>query len=328
MTVKLTQEQLQHSLTRVHQVIPPTPQYQWPQLCQHVGTNVWVKHENHTPTGAFKVRGAITFMDWLKQAHPDIQGIVTATRGNHGQGQARAATAAGLSAKIVVPRGNSIEKNAAMRSFGAHVLEYGQDFNEACPEAIRIAEEENRFMVPPFHHALLTGVATYGMELFQAAKTLDSIYVPIGCGSGICSLILLRDLLRLKTEIIGVVSTEAAAAKLSVESGRIVETKTANTIADGMAVRKPVPEAFEIYSQGVSRVIAVNDDEIANAMRLYYRYTHNVAEGAGAAPLAALLQEKTLAKGKNVAVILCGGNVDTDIFQQVLAGITPLVTPA
>lgn len=324
MPIHFTLEQLQHSLKLVRSVMPPTPQYQWPQLCEHLGIKVWVKHENHTPTGAFKVRGAITFMEWLKQAHPKTKGIVTATRGNHGQGQARAASALGLSAKIVVPYGNSLEKNAAMRSFGGIVEEYGKDFNEACLQANRIAQEEELFMVPAFHHALLTGVATYGMELLQAVKDLDSIYVPIGCGSGICSLILLRDLMGLKTEIVGVVSTEAAAAKLSVESGKIINTDSANTFADGVAVRKPIQEAFDIYSKGVSRVIAVSDDEIAQAMRLYYRYTHNVAEGAGAAPLAALLQEHSRQEhGKNVAVILCGGNVDTDIFQQVLSGITP-----
>jgi len=301
----------------------PTPQYIWPQLCEHLETTVWVKHENHTATGAFKIRGGITFLNWLSKSHPDVKGIITATRGNHGQSQARAAKAANLTAKILVPYGNSNEKNIAMRSFGAELIEFGQDFDEAKTEAMRLSEAENLFMVPPFHPQLVLGVASYALELFTAAPDLDIVYVPIGCGSGICGLISVRDALGLKTEIVGVVSNQADAAKQSFEAGRIIETKTANTFADGMAVRSPVEEAFHVYSQGASRIVSVSDHEIAHAMRLYYACTHNLAEGSGAASLAAAIQEKQTIKGKKVGLILTGGNIDTQMFASILKGETP-----
>ncbi len=323
-----TEADIDDAATLVAAQMLPTPQVIWPLLSEAAGTRVWVKHENHTPTGAFKIRGGITFMDWLKRTQPDISGIVTATRGNHGQSQARAATAAGLSATIVVPHGNSVEKNAAMRAFGARLVEYGTDFDVSRREAARLAEEENLFLVPPFHPQIMRGVATYAMELFRAAPDLDTVYVPIGCGSGICGLITARDALGLKTRIVGVVSTEAAAAKMSFEAGTIIETNSANTFADGMAVRVPVPDSFEIYSKGADRIVAVSDDEVAEAIRLYYRATHNLAEGAGAAPLAALMQERERMAGREVAVILCGGNIDTDLFTQVLQGKTPTVGSA
>lgn len=309
----------------VHAKMPATPEIVWPLLCKAVGTKVWVKHENHTPTGAFKVRGGITFMDWLRRTHPRLGGIVTATRGNHGQSQARAAHAAGLQAKILVPHGNSLEKNAAMRAFGGEVIEFGSDFDEARGEAKRISEDEGLFLVPPFHLEIMRGVATYALELFQAAPDLDTVYVPIGCGSGISGLITARDALGLKTKIVGVVSTEAQGAKLSFEAGQLIETNSADTFADGMAVRIPVAEAFEIYSNGADRIVAVSDDEVADAIRIYYRTTHNLAEGAGAAPLAALLQERDRMAGKEVAIILCGANIDTDMFVSILSGETPRI---
>lgn len=307
----------------IYRQMQATPQYVWPLLGERTGSTVWVKHENHTPTGAFKVRGGITFMDWLKRTHPGTPGIVTATRGNHGQSQARAATAAGLKAKILVPFGNSVEKNAAMRAFGADLIEFGSDFDEARIEAMRLAEVEGLFPVPPFHRELLRGVATYALELFGAARDLDTVYVPIGCGSGICGVIAVRDALGLATEVVGVVSTEAAGAKLSFEAGKLIETNSANTIADGMAVRVPVQEAFDIYAKGASRIVAVSDDEIAAAMRILYSDTHNLAEGAGAAALAALLQEKHRMRGKKVGIILSGGNVDLPLYAKVLAGDAP-----
>lgn len=314
---------LERTARLVHAQMPPTPQYVWPQICEKVGTTVWVKHENHTPTGAFKARGGITFMDWLKRSHSKTRGIVTATRGNHGQTQARAATTAGLHAKIVVPRGNSREKNAAMRAFGGEVITFGEDFDEARQEAMRLAEAEDLFLVPAFHEEILRGVSTYAFELLTTVPDLDTVYVPIGCGSGICSVITVRDALGLKTKVVGVVSTQAQGAKLSFEAGRLIETNAARTFADGIAVRVPVSEAFEIYANGAERMVAVSDDEVAEAMRIYYRDTHNVAEGAGAAPLAALLQERQAMAGKPVAVILCGANVDSKVFSEVLAGRTP-----
>ena len=313
-------DEIEDAARLVYRQMQPTPQYVWPLLGERAGATVWVKHENHTPTGAFKVRGGITFIDWLKRTHPDVPGIVTATRGNHGQSQARAATAAGLKAKILVPFGNSVEKNAAMRAFGADLIEFGSDFDEARLEAMRLAEVEGLFPVPPFHRELARGVATYALELFTAARDLDTVYVPIGCGSGICGTIAVRDALGLATEVVGVVSTEAAGAKLSYEAGKLIETNSANTIADGMAVRVPVKEAFDIYSKGASRIVAVSDDEIGAAMRILYRDTHNLAEGAGAAGLAALLQEKDRMRGKKVGIILSGGNVDLPLYAKILAG--------
>ena len=307
----------------VYKQMPPTPQYSWPLINEAVGAEVWVKHENHTPTGAFKIRGGITFMDWLLRTHPEARGICTATRGNHGQSQARAATAAGLEAHIFVPHGNSTEKNAAMRAFGARLTVFGEDFDAARTEAMRVAEAEGLVMVPPYHRELVRGVASYALELFTARPDLDTVYVPIGCGSGICSVITVRDALGLPTRVVGVVSDRAPTAKLSAEAGELVETDSALTFADGMAVRVPVREALDIYSAGAERIVAVGDDEVAEAMRMFYRFTHNVVEGAGAAPLAALLKEREAMAGREVAVIVTGGNIDTDLFAQVLSGQTP-----
>ena len=316
-------EELRHAQALVQAQMPPTPQYRWPLLDEVTGTPTWVKHENHTPTGAFKIRGGITFIDALTRREPDARGIVTATRGNHGQSQARAARQAGLQAVIVVPRGNSREKNAAMKAFGAELVEHGEDFDTARLEAARIARERGLVMVPPYHHDLVTGVASYALEFFDAQPRLHTVYVPIGCGSGICGLIAARDALGLDTRIVGVVSAHAPAAKQAFESGRPGESASARTFADGMAVRVVVPEAFEIYRAGAERVVAVTDDEVAQAMRHYYRCTHNLAEGAGAAPLAALLQERAAMQGKTVGVVLCGGNVDAEVFATVLRGGTP-----
>lgn len=265
----------------------------------------------------------MTYIDWVRRAFPQARGICTATRGNHGQGQARQAVAAGLTAKVYVPRGNSVEKNAAMRAFGAELVEFGEDFDAAREEAFRVAEAEGLVVVPPFHREIVRGVATYAFELLQAVPDLDTLYVPIGCGSGVCGCIAARDALGLKTKIVGVVSENAQTAKLSFEAGRPVETQSARTFADGMAVRVPVPEALAIYSAGAERIVTVSDAAVADAIRVYYRETHNLAEGAGAAPLAALLQERDKVAGKKVALILCGGNIDTDWFVTVMRGGIP-----
>jgi threonine dehydratase len=316
---RLTRDDIELAAQRVYQVMPATAQYAWPLLAQRLGCTVWVKHENHTPTGAFKVRGGITFMHWLKREHPEVKGIVSATRGNHGQSLALAAGAVGLRALIVVPQGNSLEKNNAMRGFGGEVVEYGRDFDEAREEAARLAQAHGLFLVPPFHSELVKGVATYALELFKAAPDLDTVYVPIGCGSGICGVIAARDALGLKTQVVGVVSSAAAAAKLSFEAGAICETATANTFADGLAVRKPIAEAFAVYAQGAARIVSVSDEQIAEAMGVYYTDTHNLAEGAGASALAALMHEREAMKGKRVGVILSGANVDKSVFAKVIA---------
>ncbi|BBH33824.1 threonine dehydratase [Pseudomonas sp. St290] len=314
----LTRDAIEQAARHLYQVMPATAQYAWPLLAERLGCTVWVKHENHTPIGAFKVRGGVTFVHWLKREHPEAKGIVTATRGNHGQSLALAATALGLKALIVVPQGNSVEKNNAMRGFGGEVVEYGRDFDEAREEAVRLAQTHGLYLVPPFHPELVKGVATYGLELFNAVPDLDTVYVPIGCGSGICGVIAARDALGLKTQVVGVVSTEATAAKLSFESGTLCETASANTFADGLAVRRPIPEAFAIYGAAAARIVSVSDAEIAEAMRVYYTDTHNLAEGAGAAALAALMQERETMRGKRVAVILSGGNIDRSVYAKLI----------
>ncbi|MEL6169942.1 MAG: threonine dehydratase [Pseudomonadota bacterium] len=318
-----TAAELEDAARLVHRQAGATPAIHWPTLAARAGAEVWIKHENHNPTGAFKVRGGITFIDWLIRTAPDSPGIITATRGNHGQSQARAATAAGLRAVIYVPRGNSVEKNAAMRAYGGEVIEHGADFDEARQEVFRVAEEEGLTFVPPFHTELVRGVATYAWELLSAHPDLDTLYVPIGCGSGIAGCITARDALKHPAKIVAVVAEAAQTSRLSVEAGHPVETNTAQTFADGMAVRVPVPEALEIYQEGAERFVTVTDDEIADAVRAYYTDTHNLAEGAGAAPLAALLQEKDRMAGRKVAPILCGGNIDTAWFQTILSGGTP-----
>jgi threonine dehydratase len=300
----------------VGQAVPPTPAHAWPLLAERLGARVLVKHENHTPTGAFKVRGGLVYLDRLKRERPDVPGIISATRGNHGQSLAFAASRHGVPAVIYVPRGNSVEKNRAMRAFGAELVEHGEDFQAAREEAGRRAQFAGLHMVPSFHTDLVLGVSTYPLELFRAAPDLDILYVPIGQGSGICGCILARDLLGLKTEIVGVQSTEAPSYALSFAAGRVVTTETSNTLADGMATRIPDAEALAIILKGASRIVQVSDDEVGRAIRAYWTDTHNLAEGAGAAPLAAALREKHKLAGKRVGLVLTGGNIDFDLFQK------------
>lgn len=317
--------ELEATATLVHGVMPPTPQYAWPLLVRRAGCEVWVKHENHTPIGAFKIRGGIVYTHELKQAEPRVSGVLTATRGNHGQSIALAAARAGLASVIVVPHGNSVEKNAAMKAFGAELIEHGRDFDEARVRAAEIAEERGLHFVPSFHPHLVRGVATYALELFRSVLDIDVAYVPIGMGSGVCGMIAARDLLGLNTEIIGVVSDRASAVKQSFEAGHLISTSSARTFADGMACRDPHPEALQIIRAGVGRIVSVSDDEVADAIRVLFADTHNLAEGAGAAGLAALLRESGQLGGKRVAVILSGANIDTTVFREVQNGNTPTV---
>ena len=318
-----TLAELEAAVPLVRSVVPPTPQHAWPLLAKRTGAQVWVKHENHTPIGAFKVRGGVTYMAALKQSDRRCSGVVTATRGNHGQSIALAAARAGLACTIFVPRGNSNEKNAAMQALAAELIVIGADFDECRPHAARYAEEHGYHYVPSFHTELVKGVATYALELLQAVPHLDAVYAPIGMGSGICGLISVRDLLGLKTEIIGVVAEAAPAVALSVAQGQLVNTNSAATFADGLACRVPVAEPVEIIRRGAARVIRVTEEEIADAIRAYYVDTHNLAEGAGAAPLAALIKERSSMLGKRVGLILSGGNIDRELFAKVLAGQTP-----
>ncbi|MFJ4054343.1 threonine dehydratase [Pseudomonas sp. NPDC089743] len=311
---------LREAADYVHQHVPATPQHAWPLLAERLGCKVWVKHENHAPTGAFKVRGGLVYVRSLLAGGNPPRGLVTATRGNHGQSMALAARQAGIALVIVVPEGNSSEKNAAMRSLGAELVEYGVDFDVAREEAARLAEELGYAMVPSFHPELVRGVATYALELFEAVRDLDCVYVPIGMGSGICGLIQARNLLGLSTQIVGVVSSAADAYAQSFEQGRIVTTATAETFADGMACRVPHPQAFALVHEHAARIVRVTDSEVAEAMRVYHEATHNTAEGAGAAALAALMQERERQAGKRVAVVLSGANVDRGRYAQILTG--------
>ena len=315
-----TLSELEAAAALVHAVMPPTPQYCWPLLCRRAGTEIWVKHENHTPTGAFKVRGGLVYMRELKQEQPEVAGVIAATRGNHGQSVAFAAGRAGLAAVIVVPHGNSVEKNAAMRALGAELIEHGHDFQAAYEHAAALARERKLHRLPSFHPWLVLGVASYGLELFNAVPDLDTVYVPIGLGSGICGTIASRNALGLKTKIVGVVAENAAAYALSFAKRAPVSTNSADTIADGMACRVPDESALVTILAHAERVITVSEDEIKAAMRHYFTDTHNVAEGAGAAPLAALLKERDKVKGKRVALVLSGGNIDREKYTAVLNG--------
>jgi threonine dehydratase len=318
-----TLAELEAALPLVRSVVPATPQHAWPLLARRTGAQVWVKHENHTPIGAFKIRGGVIYLDALKRSGRQFSGVVTATRGNHGQSIALAAARAGLPCTIFVPHGNSREKNAAMQGLGAELIVIGSDFDACRPHAAEFADQHGYHYVPSFHADLVKGVATYALELFSAVEDLDAVYAPIGMGSGICGLISVRDLLGLQTDIIGVVADGAPAIALSFDQGRLVNTNAAATFADGMACRVPAAEPVDIIRRGAARVVRVTEDEIAEAIRAYYTDTHNLAEGAGAAPLAALLKERTSMQGKRIGLILSGGNIDREPFADVLAGNTP-----
>jgi threonine dehydratase len=311
--------ELETAAELVHSVMPPTPQIRWPLLCARTGADVWVKHENHTPLGAFKVRGGLVYMDALKRRMPEVAGVVSATRGNHGQSLAFAAGRTGMRAVIVVPRGNSPEKNAAMRALGAELVERGDDFQEAYEHAAQIAKAERLHLIRSFEKDLVCGVGSYAMELFRAVPDLDAVYVPIGQGSGICGTIAARNALGLKTRVIGVVASQAPAYALSWAEGRAVAASVGETIADGVACRAPDAAALEIIRQNASHIVMVDEEEIRAAMRHFFSDTHNAAEGAGATPLAALMQERERMRGRRVAVILSGGNVDASVFAETLA---------
>jgi threonine dehydratase len=314
---------LEQAAALVRTVMPPTPQYCWPLLSRRLGAELWVKHENHTPIGAFKLRGGLVYLDELRRTNPELRGVITATRGNHGQSIAYAAARLGFAATIVVPRGNSIEKNRAMAAFGGALVEVGHDFQAAYEYAAERAAAERLHLVRTFAPALLRGVASYGLELFSAVPGLDTVYVPIGQGSGICGVAAAREALGERAEIVGVVAAGAPAYALSFATGRAVATNSADTLADGLAVRVPDEAALALIRRYVARVVTVSDAEIRHAMRVLYTDAHNLAEGAGAAALAGALQEKARLAGRRVAVVLSGGNIDRALFAEVLAEPDP-----
>jgi threonine dehydratase len=311
-------ERLEEAAGLVRRVVPPTPQYCWPLLSRRVGAELWVKHENHTPIGAFKIRGGLVYLDAVRRSQPDLRGVVTATTGNHGQSIALAAKQLGIAATIVAPYGNSVEKNRAMEAFGARLIEAGHDFQAAYEYAVDLAERERLHLIQSYHALLVRGVASYGLELFRAVPDLDTVYVPIGLGSGISGVIAAREALGATAEIVGVVAEGAPTYALSFAAGRPVSTNSADTMAGGLAVRVPDPEALDIICRGAAHIVTVSEAEIRRAMRILFTDTHNVAEGAGAAPLAAALQERHRLAGKRVAVIQSGGNIDRPLFAEIL----------
>ena len=315
-----TLDEVRAAAELVYRLMPPTPQYRWPLLCERLGTEVWVKHENHTPIGAFKARTAIVYAEELLKRDPGTRGLIAATRGNHGQSVALAAQRKKLDCVIVVPHGNSGAKNAAMRAQGAKLIEHGEDFQSALEHAKKLATELGYHLVPPYHRNIVLGVATYWLELFTAVPEIDVAYVPVGMGSGICSAATVRNAMELKTKLVGVVSEQAPTYALSIEQRKIVEAPAQTKLADGMACRRGDEDALQVMLENVDHIVRVSDAEVAAAMRAMFTDTHNAVEGAGAAALAAATKESAALNGKRVALIATGGNVDQSVFAQVLAG--------
>jgi threonine dehydratase len=314
-----TRDEIRSARALVYRYMPPTPQYTWPLINQRLGTEAWIKHENHTPIGAFKVRGALIYLSWLKDQRPSLAGVVAATRGNHGQGVGLAARILGIKAVIVVPHGNSIEKNQAMLAQGVELIEHGHDFQASLDHARTLAAERNLEFVDSFHPQLVLGTAGYGMEFFESVPPLDTVYVPVGMGSSICGVTAARNALGLTTEIVGVVAELAPAAANSFEQRKVVDAAANTLIADGLAGRRPHPDALDVMLANVARFVRVSENDIKDAMRAYYQDTHNLAEGAGAASLAAALKEKERLGGRRMGLVLTGGNVDREVFAAVLA---------
>lgn len=312
--------EIEHTEDFVRALLPPTPQYVWPQVAAAFGTEVWLKHENHTPIGAFKARSATVYFRNLMQREPGCPGVITATRGNHGQAVGLAARRLGVPATVYVPRGNSLEKNAAMRALGVTLVEHGDDFQEAREEAARVGARDGLHLVPAFHPDIVLAVTTYWAELFRAAPDLDVVYVPIGQGSGVCAAAAARAAFSPRTRIVGVVSAQAPAFARSFAARAMVEAPVTTLLADGMACRKPDADALALVLAHVERIVEVGDAEIAAAMRALFAMTHNVAEGAGAAAFAAAWRERETLAGQRVGLALTGGNVDSALFADVLAG--------
>ena len=312
-------DSLEEAAALIYRHMPPTPQYRWPLLDQRAGASVWVKHENHTPTGAFKARGGLLYLHELCRTGEKPEGVVSASTGNHGQSIGFAARKYGIRAAVVVPKGNSIEKNAAMQALGIELIERGRDFQEAHETADEICAARGWHRFPSFHATLVRGVGTYALELFRAVKDIHTVYVPVGMGSGVCGVIGARDALGLDTRIVGVTSERAPAFALSFERGRAVAHESTTRIADGIACRTVDESSLAAVRQGAERVVQVSDDEVEAAMRALFADTHNTAEGGGAAALAALLKEKDRMRKRTVAVVLSGGNVDSGVFSRILS---------
>jgi threonine dehydratase len=311
-------DQIKAAQSLVYRFMPATPQYVWPLVDARLGCQAWIKHENHSPVGAFKVRGALLYMNWLKEQQPDLKGVVAATRGNHGQGVGMAARLLGVKAVVVVPHGNSVEKNHAMAAQGVELVEHGHDFQASLEFARGLAEERGFAFVESFHERLVLGTASYALELLEGVPELDRIYVPIGLGSSICGVAATRNGLGLSTEIVGVVAAASPAYALSYRQRKLVEAPANTAIADGLACRRPNEQALAVILEQVVRVVEVSDAEIMDAMRALYEDTHNLAEGAGAAALAGAIKEKQTLQGRRIGIVLTGGNVDREVYAAVL----------
>lgn len=314
-----SREEIEATAPRINSVVPPTPQFSWPVLNARAGCELWVKHENHTAVGSFKLRGALAYMARLRERTPECRGVIAATRGNHGQAVAFAARRNGLAVTVVVPRGNSLEKNRAMRALGAELIEHGDDFQAALEHSQKLAAQQQLHPVPSFHHDLVTGNAVSALDFLSNCPPLDAVYVPIGLGSGICAMMAARNALTVSTRIIGVAAERAPGIALSFDARKIVSHAVSTRIADGLACSTPHPEALEHILHGVERIVRVSDPEVEAAMREYFSTTHNVAEGAAGAGLAAVLRDRDAVAGKRIGVVLTGGNVDAAVFAGILA---------
>ena len=315
----LTLHEIEAATQVVYREFQATPQYRWALSSQRLGTDCWIKHENHTPVGAFKLRGGLTYFDALASSSTLPAEVISATRGNHGQSIGWAARAYGVPCTIVVPHGNSLEKNAAMRALGVTLLEHGSEFQEAREYAIELAKDRSAHMVPSFHRDLVRGVATYWWEFFKAVPHMDVAYVPIGMGSGAAAAISAKLALGHQVKVVGVVSAHATSYAQSIAAGRVIASPVTTQLADGMACRVADQAALDFLAPHIDHIVQVTDDEVAEAMRNLFADTHNVAEGAGAASFAAAMQERAAIKGLVVGTTLCGGNVDAAVFAQVLA---------
>ena len=306
----------------IARALAPSPLLAHPWLSHELGLRAWLKHENHLPTGAFKVRGGVNFMHHFA-AERTHDGVITATRGNHGLSIALAARLHKVPATIVVPFANNPEKNELMKAFGARLIESGRDFDEARIEAERLSTSENlRYIHSANEPHLVNGVGTYALEIIEAmqqrGEKVDAIFVPIGMGSGLCGVITAFRALSPETKIYGVQAEGAPSHYLSWQAGHVVETAQANTFADGVATRCPSPLLLDIMLKGVDEIVLVSDEEIKDAIRLLWRTTHNLAEGAGAAATAATIKLREQLRGQTVVNIMSGGNLDTETLRQIL----------
>ncbi|MCG9132935.1 threonine dehydratase [Candidatus Poribacteria bacterium] len=303
----------------VTRFLKPTPLIHYPELSEQLGFQAYIKHENHNPTGSFKIRGGLNFMHHLPEAQRE-KGVITATRGNHGQSIAYAAAQFGVKATVVVPHGNNPEKNSAMQAFGAELIEHGADFDEALVLCERLQAERGLYYVHPcMEPGLFHGVGTYSLEIFESLPNVDAIIVPIGGGSGSCGAITVAKAINPKVKVIGVQAENAPAIYRSWKEEVRVETDSCDTMADGIATRAPFLLPLSIIQDGIHDIVLLSESELEEGIRLALRWTHNLAEGAGASPIAAAHKLTDKLAGKNVVMVMSGGNLDTETLKKILA---------